>query len=224
MHKSTLSAGVRERLLAAAIEVLEREGPEALQARRLTAEIGASTMAVYTHFGGMSGLVEAVVRDGLARFAAHVREVPDSDDPLTDLIAGGIAYGGFALANPQLYRLIFGLTGKTRRGGRVGGLDAATVWALPEGADAFSVLQRSIDRVIAEGQIRPQDARDAAIQVLSVTHGYLLLALGGMIDDDGRGVIVPLTVNLMVGLGASREHTEEALARAASGRSWLRNL
>ena len=35
-----------------------------LRARAVTAEIGASTQALYTLFGGMPGLFEAIVADG----------------------------------------------------------------------------------------------------------------------------------------------------------------
>lgn len=210
----------RTRLLAAAMRLLEAEGPEALQARKLTAEIGVSTMAVYTHFGGMPGLVEAIVREGLARFAAHVREAtPETDDPMADLFAGGMAYLEFAFRNSQLYRLMFGLTGSARlRGfGLTGG--SAEIWDMPEGIDAFSVLLTAVQRVIDAGLVRQQDAREAAAQILSVTHGEVLLAIGGFIQEEMERVIRPLTVNLMVGLGAERKRTERSLARALNARA-----
>jgi AcrR family transcriptional regulator len=39
-------------------------------ARKVAAEIGASTMAVYTHFGGMNGLLEAIIAASFERFGA----------------------------------------------------------------------------------------------------------------------------------------------------------
>ena len=197
----------RQQLLDAAVRLLEAEGPEALQARRLAGEIGASTMAVYTHFGGMPGLLDAVTRNGLARFAEHVREVPETDDPVADLLAGGLAYSSFALANPQLYRLVFGLAS----------VDAGGPWATPEGRDAFSVLLGHVDRVIEAGRFDDGDALAAATKVLATTHGFLLLVLGGFIADSGQDVgalIGPLTVDLMVGLGDSREAAQASLAQA----------
>lgn len=210
-------AGKREELLEAALRILEREGPEALQARRVTQEIGASTMAVYTQFGGMPGLLQEVVREGLVRFAAHVREVPDTDDPMADLIAGGLAYGEFAFQNPELYQLIFGLSATaTPRGAAI---DAGTAWGMPEGTDAFSVLLRSVERVLDAGLIRDQDPTAAATQILSVTHGYLLLVIGRFVGGEAAELITPLTINLMVGLGADREATERSLAAALEPRT-----
>jgi AcrR family transcriptional regulator len=214
MPKSNPPKDTQGELLTAAFRVLEAEGPQALQARRLTREIGASTMAVYTYFGGMPGLVEAVVREGLVRFADHVRtNAPETDDPMADLIAGGLAYGGFALANPQLYRLMFGLAA----GPQVRSLpDAEGILSTAEGGEALSVLVGSVERVLVAGLIRPQDARAAATQILSVTHGFLLLQIGGFVEAELQEVMPVLAVNLMVGLGADREATERSLARAVA--------
>ncbi len=209
----------RENLLAAALRLLEAEGPEALRARRLTAEIGASTMALYTHFGSLPGLVEAMVREGLRRFAAHVRQVPETDDPMADLLAGGLAYGEFAFGNPQLYRFVFGLANRAGTGQSASNVQAADVWQLPEGADAFSVLLGSVTRVIEAGEFRPQDPRNAAVQVLSVTHGYLLLGIGGFLTEETGDVIGPLAINLFVGLGADRAKAERSLERALRSRA-----
>src|SRR4051794_957015 len=113
-HTST-RADQRSRLLEVAVRTLEAAGPEALQARTLTAEVGASTQAVYTLFGGMPGLFTAVVADGFVRFADHVSAVPKTDDAVADFFAQGAAFCEWALEHPQLYRLMFGLTGGSLR-------------------------------------------------------------------------------------------------------------
>lgn len=217
MSSTTTSLSVRDRLVAAALSVLERDGPAAIQARTVAGEIGASTMAVYTHFGGMPTLIEAMMREGLARFAEHTRAVAHTDDPMADLIAGGLAYGEFAMQNPQLYRLLFGLSDI----GRVDKLLAggATPWDLAEGVDALSVLVAAVERVIEAGRIRSQDPTAAATQILSATHGFVLLTMGGFIDTQGlQDVMAPMAVNLMVGLGDTRRRAERSLAAAMKAR------
>src|SRR3954464_11826957 len=101
----------RERMLAAARRLLEDEGSEALQARRLTAEVGTSTQAVYTLFGGMPGLFEALVAEGFRRLPDPVRAAPETDDAVADFFTKGAAFCAWAFAHPQWYRLMFGLTG-----------------------------------------------------------------------------------------------------------------
>src|SRR3954454_17691746 len=103
--RTAAQADQRARLLDVALRALEESGPEGLQARKLTAEIGASTQAVYTLFGGMPALFEAIVTEGFVRFAAHVSAVPATDDAVTDFFRQGAAYVDWALAHPQLYRL-----------------------------------------------------------------------------------------------------------------------
>lgn len=209
---------VRDRLVAAALVVLERDGPGAIQARTLVNEIGASTMAVYTHFGGMPKLIEAVMREGLERFAEHTRGVPQTDDTVADLMAGGLAYGEFAMRHPQLYRLLFGLSD-------LGGVpklpaDAGTPWDLVEGIDALSVLVSAVERVIEAKRIRPEAPIPVATQILSATHGFVLLAMGGFIGPQGpQDVMVPLAINLMVGLGDTRRRAERSVAAAIEVRA-----
>jgi AcrR family transcriptional regulator len=221
MTSTDTSLSTRDRLVAAALAVLEREGPTALQARTLAGEIGASTMAVYTHFGGMPKLIEAMVSEGFARFAEHVRRVPQTDDPMADFIAEGMAYVEFAMQNPQLYLVLFGLTDL----GRIRKLppDANAPWDLAEAVDALSVPVSAVERVIEADRIRPQDPTRAATQILSATHGFVLLAMSGFIDSQGlQDVMAPMTINLMVGLGDTRRRAERSLAAAIKARASAR--
>ena len=213
-------ADQRARLLSVAARVLEASGPEALRARGLTAEIGASTQAIYTLFGGMPELFEALVADGFVRLARYVEAVPETDDPVADFFTRGGAYYDWALTNPQCYRLMFGLTkGLDVRSG----LEMTTTGTLanfPEGQDAVEVMVRSIGRVIDAGRVRPVDPVVAAGQFLSATHGYVLLEIAGAFGEgQGLQVIASLVSNLMVGLGDSREAVERSVlaAAAASG-------
>jgi hypothetical protein len=137
---------------------------------------------------------------------------------MADLIADGLAYSEFAMQNPQLYRLLFGLTDIA--GVRKPSADAATPWGLAEGVDALSVLVSAVERVIEAGRIRPQEPTPAATQILSATHGFVLLAMTGFIDPQGlQDVMVPLAINLMVGLGDTRRRAERSLAAAIKARA-----
>jgi AcrR family transcriptional regulator len=215
--RASAQADQRARLLDVALGLLEESGPEALQARRLTAEIGASTQALYTLFGGMPALFEAIVTEGFVRFAAHVDAVPETDDPVADFFRQGRAYVEWALAHPQLYRLMFGLTGGDLR--LHSGLELTLSGPLanfPEGQAAADVMVRALERVKASGRIGPVNTALAAGQALSATHGYVLLQIGGAFrdEDESRLVMGSLGINLMIGLGDSREAAERSLLAA----------
>jgi AcrR family transcriptional regulator len=212
----------RAKLVDAARRVLEESGPEALQARKLTAEIGASTQAIYTLVGGMPGLFDALVRDGFVAFADYVRAVPLTDDPVADFFAQGTAYAEWAFAHPQLYRLMFGLTGGTLRSHF--GLELRMSGALAnfeEGRAASQVMVSAIERIKAAGRIGDVDPVVAAGQFLSATHGFVLLEMGGAFGEEGDLLRVarPLAVNLMVGLGDDRTRAERAFEQALQSRA-----
>jgi AcrR family transcriptional regulator len=212
----------RAQLLDVARRTIEDSGPEVLRARTLAAAAGTSTQALYTLFGGMPGLFEAVVADGFARFARYVAAVPESEDTVADFFAKGWTYSEWALTHPRLYRLMFGLIGDGLR--QHAGLEVAvsgTVANSPEAQSAVDVLVRSMDRVRQSGRIEPVDPVIAAGQFLSATHGYILLEIAGVFGSggDGLSVIRPLGVNLMVGLGDSRAAAAASLRAAEASKA-----
>jgi AcrR family transcriptional regulator len=219
-HSAKLSQ--RAALLDAARRAVEESGPEVLRAREVTAEIGASTQALYTLFGGMPGLFEAIVADGFADFARYVSEVPEGEDAVADFFAKGWAYSEWALSHPQLYRLMFGLIGGGLR--RHAGLEvvvAGTAANSPQAQAAVDVLVRSMTRVVDSGRIDPVDPVLAAGQFLSATHGYLLLETAGVVVAAGEdlGIVRELAVNLMVGLGDDRAAATRSLGAAGAART-----
>jgi AcrR family transcriptional regulator len=216
------TADPRARLLEAALRLLAAGGPEALQARRLAAEVGTSTMAVYTYFGGMGQLITEVVRAGFLWFGRRLAEVPRSDDPVADLLALGLAYRGYALENPQLYRLMFGANAP---GGRRAGNDpsvAAAAEALPEARAAFAQLVALVGRVMeasgAPGEERPGPA---AFQIWSALHGYVLLEVAGFFHgtaDSEQRFLLPLLAKLVAGIGADPDYAARSARQVAASR------
>ncbi len=106
---SQTERSVRDELVHAAVALLDEHGPDALQTRKVASAAGTSTMAVYTHFGGMRALIAAVASEGLRQFDAAL-SVPETDDPVADLLATGMAYRRYAIERPHMYRLMFGST------------------------------------------------------------------------------------------------------------------
>jgi AcrR family transcriptional regulator len=46
---------VRDELLRVAVDILNQDGPDGLQTRKIASAAGTSTMAVYTYFSGLDG-------------------------------------------------------------------------------------------------------------------------------------------------------------------------
>ncbi|GLZ16288.1 hypothetical protein Acsp04_65230 [Actinomadura sp. NBRC 104425] len=159
---------MRTRLLEAAARLLADEGPGALTTRRLAAEVGASTMVVYHHFGGMPELVHAVIAEGFARLAERMAAVPRTDDPVTDLGRLALAYRANARANRHLYAVMFG-------GVPLGGRARPAVEPVAGGsafdAGAFGVLVEAAARAMDAGRLRRDDPEHASAQLWSAVHG-----------------------------------------------------
>ena len=219
----------RERILAAALRLLDEAGPEALQARRVAAAVGSSTMVVYTHFGGMQQLIDAVALEGFRRFGAALKSTASSSDPMADLFEQALAYREFALANPHLYRLMFGVS-ETRRHSVAGMQPDAPVEQIApvlEGAvptelgqvayAAFQALLVAVDRVGNSHRIVMSDPQPepyaVSLQLWSALHGYVMLETAGYFGPGGHGIDLVLSAlirTLAVGMG------DEPAAAAAS--------
>lgn len=212
-------SGVREQLVEGGIRILERDGVSALSARRLAAETGTSTMAVYTHFGGMTDVVEAIASEAFVRFASALTEVEPTDDPVADFLVMGVRYREFALANPQRYQLMFGTS--------VGSLNryhadltvTGNASARSDYAVSFEALLGAVRRMIAAGRIRDDGEAAVAGRLWSVTHGGVVLEIAGFFGHEDRGmteVLAPLMVDVLVGMGDDRDKTNQSLASAAT--------
>src|SRR6185436_13872879 len=104
---STGRDDTRAALLAAAHDLLAKEGPGALTVRRIAAAAGMSTMNVYSRFGGKDGVLDELFIDGFRRMGEEMGETPMSDDPAADLLSCGRSYRRFAKRNPTYYSLMF---------------------------------------------------------------------------------------------------------------------
>lgn len=87
-------------ILDAARQLLEREGVEALTVGRLAAALSIKPPSLYKHFAGKRELEAHLIAEGLREHAAALEAAGG------DLASIAAAYRAFALANPQLYRLM----------------------------------------------------------------------------------------------------------------------
>jgi AcrR family transcriptional regulator len=212
-----VSDEIRGQLVNAGIVILERDGLQALSVRKLAAEVGASTMAVYTHFGSMTGVVDALSDEIFARFGAALADIPHTDDPVADFFSMGAAYRRFALRNPQHYQLMFGTSvpaslSSVRRD--------LTVTGHATSRDAsFQILCESVRRMTAAGRIRDDSEAAVAGRIWSICHGAVTLEMAGFFGTEGHGlreILGPLTVDFLVGMGDERERVNASLATAAA--------
>lgn len=207
-------AQMREQLIEAGLRLLEEVGPEALQARRVAAAVGTSTMAVYTHFEGMPGLLSAIVREAFIRFGAALGGVAPTEDPVADFLVMGAAYRRYALDSPQRYRLMFGLASPP-----TASTHDFTVESLTEGSgtETFQQLVTVVRRMIEAGRIRADPPHQVAARLWGLIHGVVLLELTGHLGNQDQALLAvlgPATRDLLVGMGSDATELDNSLQRA----------
>lgn len=171
--------------------MLARREPVTLRA--LVEGTGMSTMAVYTHFGGMPGLWRAVRQEGFTRLAARLALVKSTRDPVRDLVALGASYVSNALASPDLYRVMF---------------DAEVDLEDPDAAAAtFQVLVSCAARARQAGRLAVTcDPEAVATQFWAMGHGVTMLVLTGVLPREAFGLHVPaMATALLVSAGDDQD-------------------
>jgi AcrR family transcriptional regulator len=218
-HHGKVSEG-RDQLVEAGIRILERDGLAALSARKLAAETGTSTMAVYTHFGNMTSVVDAIASEAFSRFTRALTEVSSTDDPVADYMEMGVHYREFALANPQRYQMMFGTSEESLNRFHADLTVTGNASVHAEYAVSFGALLGVVQRMIAAGRIRDDGASAIAGRLWSLIHGEVLLEIAGFFGHEGRGmtqILAPATVDLLVGMGDDRAKAIRSM-EAAIGR------
>lgn len=196
---------VRELLIERAAAMLARR--EDVSLRKLVNGTGLSTMAVYTYFDGMPGLLGAVRQEGFSRLAARLARLVMTEDPVGDLAAVGAAYAAVARGSPELYTLMFD-----------GSLP------LPDGRAADATLGHVVTAVrwcIDSRRFRSEvDAVVFAHELWMLGHGACMLFVTGVMSFEQ---IEPLVRSGLLRLYSAAGDDPELAARSLA-QGWVRGL
>ncbi|MEQ1510337.1 MAG: TetR/AcrR family transcriptional regulator [Sphingopyxis sp.] len=147
-----------------------------LSLRGLARAAGVSATAVYRHFPDKQALLGALALAGLDRLA-HLQRAAASaaatKGPHAAFLASGGAYVRFALAHPELFRLIW----RTAPEGDL--LDEP----IEQSHDAMIGLRRGIDAVMP-ADASAEQRRSATLRCWSLVHGLATLALDKQLKLD----------------------------------------
>lgn len=161
---------LRERLLDLAAAAVAVDGPFGLSVRSLARSAGTSTAAVYTLFGGMSGLLDQLYARAFDRLGAGQRAVVASDDPVADIVALCRAYRETALEAPNAYRMMFG---------NYAAVDNLPPAVAEQAGLTFEPLVEAVGRAVDAGRFpRTPDANAIATALWANVHGLVSVELG----------------------------------------------
>jgi AcrR family transcriptional regulator len=179
-------------LLAAAAEILETEGPDALSVRRIAAAAHVAPMGVYNHFDSKSGIIEALFIQGFERLRQALAGIADVLDPYEALREGGRRYRALALAHPKVYELMFMRT--------LPAYEPSDL-ALQVAARAFDALVSAVERAMSAGVLAEAEPTETAQIIWSNVHGWVSLELLGIgFVEDQEAVFERSCISVLEGL------------------------
>ncbi|MER8188440.1 TetR/AcrR family transcriptional regulator C-terminal domain-containing protein [Kitasatospora sp. NPDC094015] len=158
-----------DRITAAAIEVVDREGLDALTMRRIGAHLGVAAMSLYRHLPGRDAILSAVVDQLFASAVADLDPGPAWPDALT---AFAVAYRRMLLEHPNAVPLL------------------ATHPVSPD--TAVPALAALLERFTAAGV--PEDEaliRIQSVGVFTLGHALAQVGSGGSTEDHDTGPAAP---------------------------------
>ena len=171
----THDEALRLRLLDRAGELLSTEGAKALSLRKLAADAGTSTTAVYSLFGSKPDLVNALYAEGFRRFGERMRSVERTGNAAEDLVRLGLVYRESALADRHLYSVMFT--------NAVPGFEP-TEEAMQVGRGALTPLVEVVRAAVASGQFTGTAPETVAVSAWGLVHGLVSLELNGTLPPD----------------------------------------
>jgi AcrR family transcriptional regulator len=171
---------LRNALLRAGLQILDKEGIGAITLRAVAARAGVSHAAPAHHFGNVKGLMTALAAIAFNRLHASIQAAVDAAPklPAEQIRAAGKGYVRFAEENPGLFRLMFNSSlldhadpGLQRAG------DRAYQQLLDIAAPATALL----------GGRGEDDVTAVALQMWCTVHGFAHLLLEGQIASPRDG-------------------------------------
>lgn len=170
-------------IIAAARDLAEAEGWEAVTTRRLAELVEYSQPVLYSHFNGKYAIVRAVAIEGYSDLAEQLRQArltADEPEPALRAVCG--AYLSFATGRPAVYQAMFVLPTDVKFASE------DTPSPLKE---AFGELADALKPFDAHPHLRAE-------VTWAGLHGLAVLSRGGRIPPESREARIDLLVSQIV--------------------------
>ena len=184
---------LREALIAATRELLIEHGPDGFTLADACRRAGVTTAAPYKHFRDKQEILEEIVFRGFEELtAANARAVAGGGPgTIAGITAMGISYLEFAVAQPALFRLMFG--------------HKSEIMKVPQvDKSGKQCLKKLIEEVAAYSRKHGHaaDAEEIALRLWTFVHGASSLQLDGDYERvapglDVHGLITDVTPMLL---------------------------
>jgi len=160
---------LKNALIKAGIEILSKEGIEALSLRRVAKKAGVSHTAPYAHFADKQALIAAIAAEGYKKLYEQLVSAQNpQDEPVAHLLATAHAYLQFALDEPDHFRITFS-----------GVVEVEQNYPdyVEQSKRCFALVVAVVEDCQAGGLFAKGDPQLIAVSIWSCIHGFVQLLL-----------------------------------------------
>ena len=166
---------LRDALVQAALQEVERGGPEAVNISALAKKLGVSQPAPYRHFADREALLMAVTAEAFRQFNVLLRDEiakPSKRSKLSRLAQAALAFG---LRRHGVYRLMFA---------------SRTMACAPEDSELHNAARETYGLLLEAMEAPPIGlVRERhALQIWAALHGVVMLAEQGLLTGEAANV------------------------------------
>jgi len=165
----------KERIVSAALEIVNGSGWEAVSARAIAARIGCSTMPIYSAIGSMDELLILAKLRAVEMLQASQR-MARTDNPALDMAVGYVA---FARESPRLFHFAI----SAEKGHAISDETGAVSDYGTQVADRIPEFRSILDAMVASAQ------GDFLLRSWIFTHGLAELVASGVVDMSDEEII-----------------------------------
>jgi AcrR family transcriptional regulator len=165
-HKDTA-----ERIASAALDILRKEGPQAVSMRRVAQAVGITPMAIYHHFPNRDTLLNTITDREFAKLLGHIQAHPLRGTIEARLVSGMADYVDYAFTEPRVFDYVFS---QPRPGARQFPKDFRA-----RRSPTLNPLADSVAAAMQEGALKKDDVWEVAFTIWAHVHGYVMLYRGG---------------------------------------------
>jgi len=171
------SQPTQSRIFAAARQLFDQGGVEAVSMRRIAEKVGITPMAIYKHYPDKDALLNALMLDGFAAWEARVEKIREAE-PLAWLQAMSESFLDFALHEPRRYEAAFLLKASAARkypGDFLAGR-----------SPVVSKLMALVENARAQGLIADVPTIDITINFTALTQGLVDMYRAGRFASEAE--------------------------------------
>ncbi|MFI6296239.1 TetR/AcrR family transcriptional regulator [Nonomuraea sp. NPDC050790] len=189
-------------IIEAVADLLARSPSGDVSTRAMCEAVGVQQPVLYRLFNDKDTLLAATVDHVWGKYLEVKRAAKESDDPLEDLRAGWDSHTAFALANPNIYRLMF----------------SPALRAKSEAAEeAMGILRGMLERLAVLGRLRVTPEVGARM-IMSANTGVALALIThpAQYPDAGLSVLVRDAIHQAILLDSAAAVSAGDARRAAA--------